>query len=88
VVVGPSATGQSVVRLREVNWLVPPARLACTVKLRSRDALHPAEVVPSGTGALVTLAEPAPAAPGQACVFYAGERVLGGGFICSTARNG
>jgi tRNA-specific 2-thiouridylase len=30
----------------------------------------------------ITLAEPqAGIAPGQACVFYAGERVLGGGWI-------
>ena len=32
--------------------------------------------------ALVTLDAPALPAPGQACVFYDGERVLGGGFIC------
>jgi tRNA-specific 2-thiouridylase len=88
VVVGPEASGQRAVRLREVNWLVPPARLACTVKLRAREAPHAAEVVPSAAGALVTLAEPALAAPGQACVFYAGERVLGGGFICSMSRSG
>jgi tRNA-specific 2-thiouridylase len=88
VVVGPPTTGERLVRLRAVNWLVPPARLACTVKLRAREAPHAAEVVPTDTGALVTLAEPALAAPGQGCVFYAGERVLGGGFICSTSRGG
>jgi tRNA-specific 2-thiouridylase len=40
-------------------------------------------VVPTAEGAEVHLAEPALAAPGQACVFYQGERVLGGGFICA-----
>jgi tRNA-specific 2-thiouridylase len=32
-------------------------------------------------GAEVILDTPALPAPGQACVFYAGDRVLGGGFI-------
>jgi tRNA-specific 2-thiouridylase len=34
----------------------------------------------------VRLAEPAIAAPGQGCVLYDGDRVLGGGFIRRTAR--
>ena len=33
-------------------------------------------------GAEVRLDAPALPAPGQACVFYDGARVLGGGFIC------
>ena len=40
--------------------------------------MHAAELCADGT---VLLDEPALAAPGQACVFYQGERVLGGGFI-------
>jgi len=32
-------------------------------------------------GAMVQLDAPTLAAPGQACVFYDGERLLGGGFI-------
>ncbi len=81
VVVGPADGGTRTVALREVNWLVPPARLRCTVKLRARDALRPAEVVPTATGAEVHLDEKVLPAPGQACVFYDGARVLGGGFI-------
>jgi len=84
VVVGTPDAGSTVVRLREVNWLVPPASLACTVKLRARDAMRPARVVPTDYGAEVRLESPALAAPGQACVFYRGDRVLGGGFICAT----
>ncbi len=79
IVVGPRTTGRRDVVLRDVNWLIePPPSLRCTVKLRARDSMHAAEVRPDGQ---VLLDEPALAAPGQACVFYEGERVLGGGFI-------
>ncbi|MGI4975343.1 MAG: tRNA 2-thiouridine(34) synthase MnmA [Janthinobacterium lividum] len=87
IVVGPrgAGTGGREVALREVNWLAdPPARLRCEVRLRARDGLRGAEVVADGDGtARVVLDEPALAAPGQACVFYAGSRVLGGGFVRS-----
>ena len=81
VVVGPS-TGSRTVRLREVNWLVEPAWRRCHVKLRARETPQPATIVPTEDGAEVVLDAPALPAPGQACVFYADDRVLGGGFIC------
>jgi tRNA-specific 2-thiouridylase len=81
VVVGPAGSGVQEIRLREVNWLTRPSRRRCTVKLRAREAPHPAEIIPTEGGAAVRLDTPALAAPGQACVFYDGERVLGGGFI-------
>ena len=84
VVVGPRATGTTAIRLRETNWLTapPPEGWRCQVKLRGRDGLRDALVCagPGGT-ARVTLDAPALPAPGQACVAYDGERVLGGGFI-------
>jgi tRNA-uridine 2-sulfurtransferase len=84
VVVGPRRSGTSgVIRLREVNWLVPvPAGpVACRVKLRAREAPQAATVLATAWGAEVRPDLPALPAPGQACVFYDGERVLGGGFI-------
>jgi tRNA-specific 2-thiouridylase len=69
-----------------VNWLVEPpttAPVACTAKIRYRHTAAPATVfaLPDG-GARVEFAEPQTAVtPGQAVVFYAGERVLGGGWI-------
>ena len=68
-----------------VNWLVdaPTAPLSCTAKIRYRHAGAPATVtaLPDG-GARVTFAEPQSAiTPGQAVVFYDGNRVLGGGWI-------
>ncbi len=55
--------------------------MRCAVKLRAREAPHRATVHATPDGAEVLLDEPALAAPGQACVFYDGERMLGGGFI-------
>ena len=84
MVVGPRGSGAAVVRLREVNWLIPApsGALRCRVKLRARETPQPASVMATGAGAELWLDVPALAAPGQACVFYDGERVLGGGFIC------
>jgi tRNA-specific 2-thiouridylase len=81
VVVGAQSAGSRSVRLREVQWLAEPMLRRCHAKLRAREALRPAEVAPAGDGAEVLLDAPSLAAPGQACVFYDGERVLGGGFI-------
>jgi tRNA-specific 2-thiouridylase len=83
VVVGPRDAGTRNVRLREVNWLVPPpgAPMACHVKLRAREVPQPATVEATSWGIVVRLDAAALPAPGQACVFYDGTRVLGGGFI-------
>lgn len=81
IIVGPRGGQSAEVRLRDVNWLTDPAELRAGVKLRARDKLHPALIIPEGNGALLRLDEPALAAPGQAAVFYQGTRVLGGGFI-------
>ncbi len=81
IVVGPRTEGATTLHLRDMNWLTDPAPLRCTVKLRAREAPHGASVVPAGHGATVTLDTPALAAPGQACVLYDEDRMLGGGFI-------
>ena len=87
VIVGPRTVSADTVRLREVNWLVPSfaGGLRCSVKLRARDVPRMASVEVREGGAVVTLDEPALPAPGQACVFYDGDRVLGGGFIKRTS---
>jgi tRNA-specific 2-thiouridylase len=69
----------------EVNWLIdaPTEPLSCVAKIRYRHAGVPATVValPDG-GAEVRFEVPQPAVtPGQAVAFYAGTRVLGGGWI-------
>ena len=87
VVVGPRDAGTRQVTLREVNWLAGPFPdgMRCAVKLRARETPQPATVRATADGAAVLLDAPALPAPGQACVFYDGDRVLGGGFICRQA---
>ena len=88
VVVGPrSALGRSEVALHDMNWIGPSVAgpLPVQVRVRSSQALRPAEIVLTGEGATVRFAEPEiGVSPGQACVVYdraSGSRVLGGGFI-------
>jgi tRNA-specific 2-thiouridylase len=87
VVVGPrAALAETRLSLGEVNWLGPKAGpgMAVMAKLRSTQSPVLATFYP-GDGvndALLVLDTPAGAvAPGQAAVLYAGERVLGGGWI-------
>ncbi len=67
--------------IRDCNWL--GERQEVTVKLRSMHKGVTATVEKMENGrALVTLAEPEGAvSPGQACVAYDGDRMLGGGWI-------
>ena len=87
VIIGPRNVSTYDVPLREVNWLIsPPAgTFRCSVKLRARDIPRPATVEACDGGAAVRLDTPTLPAPGQACVFYDGDRVLGGGFITRSA---
>ena len=97
VVVGPRRAGESVgCRLEAMNWLVPPARRSVMVKHRYNEAAVAALIEPGGGGeealdptdgggAVVTFALPqAGVAPGQACVLYDADRVVGGGWIAET----
>jgi len=86
VVVGPlAALGTRRVRLGAVNWLgadAPRAEQRVSVKLRSAQPPVPATLTLAGAAGEAVLDEPAfGVAPGQACVFYDGGRVLGGGWI-------
>ena len=68
-----------------VSWVegMPPQEVTATVKIRYRHPAIPSRIVPyEGGRAEVWFQESYPAVtPGQAAVFYDGERVLGGGWI-------
>jgi tRNA-specific 2-thiouridylase len=93
VVVGPKgALARDAIAVGELNWLGPDAGadgLRVAVKLRSAQPPAPATIFLGAdrTDAELILDLPQPGvAPGQAAVFYDGDRVLGGGFIRRTAR--
>ena len=88
VVVGPRpALLKDRLGVHGINWLgqapVPDDAIEVRVKMRSAQEPVPATVrAVSDDRAEVVLDEAhAGVAPGQACVFYDGERVLGGGWI-------
>ena len=87
VIVGPKrARPVRALRLDEINWLdadgpegAPPSVL---VKHRAHESAVDARIETDAAGVRVVLREPGfGIAPGQACVVYAGSRVLGGGLI-------
>jgi len=89
VVVGPEEElGAAGAALEEVSWIAgraPAAPLRARVRVRHRHEGAPAWVTPGPAGrAEARFDAPVRAvAPGQAAVFYAGDEVLGGGWIAA-----
>ena len=88
VVVGPrAALGKPGVRISEVNWLGAPAAGPIPVQVKLRSAMAPVaatlELDGEGKGLVMFDALQFGVAPGQACVVYDGERMLGGGWIAA-----
>jgi tRNA-specific 2-thiouridylase len=86
VVAGLASLAVESARLEGVSWIAgvaPSEPIEARVRIRYRHAGAPAKVeATAGGGATVAFHEPVRAlAPGQAAVFYAGDRVLGGGWI-------
>lgn len=82
VVVGPkSALAISAARIEDLNWLGESFDGEMTAKVRSLSKPAPARF----DGEMVAFDTPEfGVAPGQAAVLYAGDRVLGGGWIAET----
>jgi tRNA-specific 2-thiouridylase len=92
VVVGPKAAlARDRVHLSEMNWLMsidPGETVHAEVKLRSAQPLAPATVTALEGGLAVVDLDGAQfgVAPGQACVIYRGDHLIGGGWIRSAER--
>jgi len=87
VVVGQSGDlERTELMVERCNWIAfdsPPASMAVTAKVRSKHPGAAARVTPQADGAArVRFHQPQRAiTPGQACVFYDGDSVIGGGWI-------
>ena len=85
VVVGPAADNQrQSFQIRNPHWVtrVPPSGQEVQVKIRHRHRGATARVEEEQGGVTVRLEVPLSAVtPGQAAVFYDGDKVLGGGWI-------
>ncbi len=90
VIVGPKeALANSHIFVKELNWLATDIpnkdeELPCTVKIRSSQKPLSGKLTRNAmenTGIVELDAPEYGVAPGQACVFYQGTRVLGGGWI-------
>ena len=82
------ATGM---RVDDLNWIGfdAPDRFECLVQHRYHCTPSRVEVRLEGDGATVRFEEPELAVtPGQGAAFYDGDRLLGGGWIASTQRQG
>jgi tRNA-specific 2-thiouridylase len=77
---------RSELEANRLNWLIDdvPRRFDCTAKIRYLHDAEPAQVELLGDDRVrVCFTDPQfGVAPGQAVVFYDGDRVLGGGWIC------
>ena len=90
VVVGPRAeVPEERLVAAEATWLGPPPTepFACLVQCRAQRTAAPAVVTPQGPARFTARftggpdASPGPISPGQPAVCYAGDRLLGGGWI-------
>ena len=86
VVGGDTALSRDTLKVERCNWIAfaePPESFEATVKIRYNHPGTPAVLRPGPHGTVeIQLAEPQRAVtPGQACVFYQDDLVLGGGWI-------
>lgn len=69
----------------DCNWLAdrPTSRMSCAVKVRYRQTSEPCVIEPGEDNSVMVYPDQPifGVAPGQAAVFYDGDRVLGGGWI-------
>ncbi|ETZ07428.1 tRNA-specific 2-thiouridylase MnmA [Holospora obtusa F1] len=87
--VGPKEIlGRNVLKLEDINWIAPDRTedpIDLYARVRSSGALIPASFSFSQQKVFLNQLEYG-VAPGQACVFYEGTRMLGGGWILESEK--
>jgi tRNA-uridine 2-sulfurtransferase len=92
VIVGPKeALARDIIYIRDCNWLMPELSEGMNIELKFRSMMKPVlasiKTMPDHT-AVIMLKDPQYGiSPGQAAVAYAGDRVLGGGWITATENS-
>ena len=78
---------KNVINFKNINWLggnILPKRLDCSAKIRSTQVDLPGILdIDSDHGTFTFETELDKTSPGQACVFYKNDQLLGGGWITS-----
>ena len=78
---------KNVINFKNINWLggnISPKRLDCSAKIRSTQVDLPGILdIDSDHGTFTFQTELDKTSPGQACVFYKNDQLLGGGWITS-----
>ena len=81
---------KTIVYLRDVNWVdnsINKSNIRCSAKIRSTQKERPGFLSINENSAIFKFDdEIITTAPGQACVFYLEEQVLGGGWIIKTSH--
>ena len=89
VVLGPQIfLKKTVISLKDINWLdetISKKQLNCSAKIRSTQKERPGVLnITSQKAEFISDEEINTTSPGQACVFYLKDQVLGGGWITKT----
>ena len=75
---------KTIIKLRDINWLDESIKknIRCSAKIRSNQKEKPGTLIVKGNQAKYIFDNKiASTSPGQACVFYLKDQVLGGGWI-------
>ena len=83
---GPkSKLKKKVINFKNINWLggdIKPKKLDCSAKIRStQEDLSGVLDINRNNGTFTFATEIDKTSPGQACVFYKNDQLLGGGWI-------
>ena len=78
---------KNIIKFKNINWLggnIKTSKLECSAKIRSTQSDLPGVLnIENNSGSFVFNSQLDGTSPGQACVFYKNDQLLGGGWITS-----